>query len=86
MTDPSARLLSVLSVVKPLQLEGSEALRSARRSPGTFFPSLDGISIDRIIRMAVEIKEYTERCCAGSKRLHDLQAIPAQLYIPEFGL
>ena len=86
MTHSKDHLLAVLSAVKPLQLEGSQALLGAQRAAGQFFPPLNGIDKDRIIRMAVEVKQYTERCWSGTKRLNDLHPIPARLYIAEFGL
>jgi hypothetical protein len=79
-------LFNVLREVKPLRLEGSEALQQASRSPGTFFPTLRGIDKSKILRMAIEVKDYTERCWQGTKRLNDLSPIPAKIYIAEFGI
>lgn len=79
-------LFNVLSEVKPLTLEGSEALQKAKRSPGAFFPTLCDIDKSKILRMAIEVKDYTERCWKGTKRLNELSPIPAKIYIAEFGL
>lgn len=79
-------LFNVLSEVKPLTLEGSDVLKSASRSPGAFFPTLQGIDKEKILRMAVEVKNYTERCWKATKRLNDLAPVPANIYIAEFGL
>lgn len=80
-------LFKVLSEVKPLELEGAEAFKQAQRPhTGEFFPSVQAIDKVKVRRMAVEIKEYTARCWKGTKRLHDLNPIPAPIYIPEFGI
>jgi hypothetical protein len=80
-------LFKVLSEVKPLELEGSEAFKKALRpQSGEFFPSVQGIDKQQVIRMAIEVKEYTTRCWLGTKRLLDLNPIPAQVYIPQFGI
>jgi len=80
-------LFKALSAVKPLELEGSEAFKRALRSQSSeFFPSLQDIDKQQVIRMAIEVKDYTTRCWQGTKRLQDLNPIPAQVYIPEFGI
>lgn len=80
-------LFKVLSKVKPLELEGSEAFKQAQRpQSGEFFPCLQGIDKQKVLRMAIEVKDYTTRCWQGTKRLQDLNPIPATIYIPEFGI
>lgn len=80
-------VLKVLSEVKPLELEGADAFKQALRPQvGEFFPSLHGIEKQKVLRMAIEVKEYTARCWKGTKRLQDLNPIPANVYIPEFGI
>lgn len=80
-------LFKVLSEVKPLELEGAEAFKQAQRPhTGEFFPSIQGIDKQKVLRMAIEVKEYTARCWKGTKRLQDLNPIPANIYIPEFGI
>lgn len=88
MTDlTQSPLFKVLSEVKPLELEGAEAFKQAQRPhTGEFFPSVQDIPKDKVLRMAIEVKEYTLCCWKGTKRLHDLTSIPAPIYIPEFGI
>ena len=88
MTDlTQSSLFKTLSEVKPLELEGSEAFKQALRpQTGEFFPSVRGIDKQKVLRMAIEVKEYTARCWTSTKRLQDLNPIPANVYIPEFGI
>ncbi|MEO1666744.1 MAG: hypothetical protein AAFU54_19050 [Chloroflexota bacterium] len=86
LTDTCA-LFRVLSEVKPLELEGSNAFKQAvRPQSGEVFPSLQGIDKEKVRRMAVEVKNYTTRCWKATKRLSELNPIPANVYIPEFGI
>mgnify|MGYP006426234383 CR=1 FL=1 len=83
----TASLFQVLSEVKPLELEGSDAFKQALRpQSGEFFPSVQGIAKQDIIRMAIEVKEYTSRCWQATLRLQDLTPMPAKVYIMEFGI
>jgi hypothetical protein len=88
MTDlTQSPLFTVLSKVKPLELEGSDAFKRAQRpQSGECFPALYGIDKQKVLRMAIEVKEYTARCWQGTKRLQDLNPVPAAIYIPEFGI
>lgn len=88
MTDlTQSSLFKVLSEVKPLELEGSEAFKQAiRPQTGEFFPSVQGIDKQKVLRMAIEVKDYTTRCWRGTKRLQDLNPVPAHVYIAEFGI
>lgn len=88
MTDlTQSSLFKTLSEVKPLELEGAEAFKQALRpQTGEFFPSIQGIEKQKVLRMAIEVKEYTTRCWKGTKRLQDLNPIAANVYIPEFGI
>ena len=82
-----SRLFQVLSEVKALELEGSMVFQHAMRpQSGEFFPSLQTIDKQQVLRMAIEVKEYTTRCWQGTQSLRDLNPIPAQVYIPEFGI
>lgn len=80
-------LFKVLSEVKPLELEGAEAFKQAiRPQTGEFFPSVQGIDKQKVLRMAIEVKDYTARCWRGTKRLQDLNPVPANVYIAKFGI
>ncbi|MEL6321192.1 MAG: hypothetical protein AAFQ57_11160 [Cyanobacteria bacterium J06626_14] len=80
-------LFRILSEVKPLELEGSDAFKQAiRPQTGEIFPSLQGIDKQQVMRMAIEVKNYTTRCWKATKRLQDLNPVPANVYIPEFGI
>ena len=68
-------------------LEASEALQASYQDNSMgFLPPLDHIPHKKLQRMAIEVKDYTERCWRASNRLRDVQAMPSTLYIPEFGL
>lgn len=80
-------LFKVLSEVKPLELEGSDVFKQAHQTQsGEFFPSLQGVDKKQVLRMAVEVKQYTARCWRATQRLQDLNSIPTTIYIPEFGI
>ena len=68
-------------------LEASEALQASYQESNVgFLPPLDHIPHEKLQRMAIEVKDYTERCWRATTRLRDVQAMPSTLYIPEFGL
>jgi len=71
----------------PFSLEASEALETAYQQGATsFLPPLDQLPREKLLRIAIEVKDYTERCWRASNRLRDVQPMPSTLYIAEFGL
>ena len=71
----------------PFSLEASEALETAYQQGVTsFLPPLDQLPREKLLRIAIEVKDYTERCWRASNRLRDVQPMPSTLYIAEFGL
>jgi len=80
-------LEAVFMNADPFSLEASEALQSAYQQAGAaFLPPLDHIPREKLLRIAIEVKDYTERCWRATTRLRDVQAMPASLHIAEFGL
>jgi hypothetical protein len=83
----SSELEALIMNTDPVTLEASEALQAAYEQAGTaFLPPLNHISRDKLLRIAIEVKDYTERCWRASNRLRDVQPTPSRLNIPEFGL
>jgi len=71
----------------PFSLEASEALETAYQQGETsFLPLLDQLPREKLLRIAIEVKDYTERCWRATNRLRDVQPMSSTLYIAEFGL
>lgn len=80
-------LEAIITNTDPFRLEASEDLQVAYRQADTaFLPPLTHIPRKKLLRIAIEVKDYTERCWRASNRLRDVQPKPSALRIPEFGL
>jgi len=80
-------LESIFMNAEAFTLEASQALQASYKDTHMgFLPPLDNIPHEKLQRMAIEVKDYTERCWRASNRLCDVQAMPSSLHIPEFGL
>ena len=80
-------LEAIFMKADPFSLEASEALETAYQQGATsFLPPLDQLPREKLLRIAIEVKDYTERCWRASNRLRDVQPMPSTLYIAEFGL
>ncbi|MEL7433651.1 MAG: hypothetical protein AAFN11_06875 [Chloroflexota bacterium] len=83
----SQKLQDILLSVEPLELEASDALKQQYQQPGAFFPSLEGIDREQVIRMANQVREYTERSWRIANRIADVPSVATEtVYIGEFGL
>lgn len=81
------QLEAIFRQAEPFELEGAAALQDAYDHPHTIFPSVDGLSREDLLRMAIDVRNYTERTWRITNRLRALQPEAAtNIYIPEFGL
>lgn len=80
-------LEGIFMTTEAFSLEASEALQASYKETHMgFLPPLDNIPHEKLQRMAIEVKDYTERCWRATRRLRDIKPVPTILYIPEFGL
>ena len=83
----SQKLQDIIASVAPLELEASGALKQQYQQPGAFFPSLEGIDREQVIRMATQVREYTENTWRIANRMADIPPMATDtVYIGEFGL
>ncbi|MEM9955264.1 MAG: hypothetical protein AAF846_26895 [Chloroflexota bacterium] len=87
LTITAQELEDIFRTTDPFTLEASVALQATYQDHTMgFLPPLDHIPHEQLQRMAIEVKDYTERCWRATTRLRDVKPVPATLYIPEFGL